>query len=426
MLTTAIIAVIVLAGQSSDTDPSERLQTEVRKLVRQLDGGLAEREAAEKALVELGPAALDLLPRITPRTSPQAKYHLQRIRDALYRQAVEAATQQSVVTLKMDDKPLSAVLAEIERQTGNKIVDKRGEFGQAQRDVEVSVNFDNTPFWRALDDVLDQAELTTYNYTGEKQTIALMARQAEMLPRSSQAGYSGAFRFAGLQIESVRDLRNPANKGLKLLLEIAWEPRLMPIALSQPLSALSATDENGDEIAVDGRSGTVEPDVDPSMSATEVEFPFVLPERNIKRIASLKGTLTVLVPGRVEKFQFGELLAARDAEQKKAGASVLLQTVRKNGDVYEVRMVLRFDKAANALESHRSWVLNNDAYLVDSKGERVENAGYESTLRTVNEVGFSYKFVLDGDIDGHQFVYETPAAIVKMQIPYELTDLPLP
>ena len=290
----------------------------------------------------------------------------------------------------------------------------------------ITVALDETPFWEALDQVLDQAEMTTYNYAGEAGAVAVIARQTELVPRLKRAAYSGVFRFEAVQLEAIRDLRNPQTKGLKLYLEIAWEPRTAPIAVTQPLALLTLADENEGEIAVDGQGGTVSADVSPESFAAEVEVPLELPPRGVQRIASLKGELAVLVPGREESFEFGGLLDARNVEQQRAGATVVLERMQKNGDVHEVRMVLRFEKAANALESHRGWVFHNDAYLLDANGERVDHAGYETTRQTVNEVGLAYKFVVEDGLKGHRFVYRSPAAILPKSIAYELKDLPLP
>jgi hypothetical protein len=64
--------------------------------------------------------------------------------------------------------------------------------------------------------------------------------------------------------------------------------------------------------------------------------------------------------------------------------------------------------------------------LLDAMGKRIDVAGFETTRQTENEVGFAYKFALDGTIDGHKFVYRTPAAIVQKSIAYEIKDIPLP
>ncbi len=426
MPTIALLLLTALAPAAAD-DAQADLPAQVRKLVRQLGvGEVAVREAAEKRLIELGPAAMDVLDKVPPQSDAEINTRLARVREALYKQAVEAATQAATVTLKGDALPLSEVFAAIEKQTGNRIADKRADFGQRVEDVKVKIDFDSVPYWQALDAVLDQADMTTYNYSGEAGATAVIARGAEMLPRSERAAYSGIFRFEPTQIEAIRDLRNPAGKALKLYLDVAWEPRTTPIAMALPLSSISVRDGKGKPIAVDGRLGTIEADVNSEMSAADLELPLALPPRDVETIASLEGELTVLVPGRTEMFTFDQLAEAKDTEQKKASATVILQTVRKNGDVYEVRMVLRFDKASNALESHRGWVFGNDAYLLDAKGQRIDHAGYETTRQTKNEVGFSYKFVIDGAIDAYKFVYHTPAAVVQKQIPFRLKDIPLP
>jgi hypothetical protein len=151
-----------------------------------------------------------------------------------------------------------------------------------------------------------------------------------------------------------------------------------------------------------------------------------VPERNVERIASLSGRLFALVPGRVEAFEFADLDAAEDEEIRKGAVTVVLQKVRKNAALYEVFMLVRFDEAANALESHRGWVFNNKAYLLDKDDNEKEPDGLETTRRTVNEMGLSFKFVLENDLSDYRFVYETPAAIVQLPIEYELKDIPLP
>ena len=425
MLTTMLTLLTVTVGISASEDVEE-LNAQVRRLVRQLASDeVAQRDEAESALVELGPNALDAVQKYLPHPDAEANTRLQRVQEILYKQAVEAATTATMVTLDVKDKPISEVFSMIEEQTGNRIVDKRGEFGQQAEDRNITLTVSDTPYWQALDKALDEAELTTYNYSGERNATAVIARPLGTMPRTDMAAYSGVFRFEPTQVEAIRDLRNPANKVLKLFVEVTWEPRLTPIALSQPLDSVTLTDEDGDALEI-ASAGVISADVNSSVAATDLEFPIVLPSRDVKKIASLEGEIGVLVPGRSESFTFDKLGDVKEAELKKASATVILQNVRKNNAIYEIRMVLRYDKAANALESHRGWVLNNEAYLLDKDGNRVEHAGYETTRQTTNEVGFAYKFVVPEDIASYKFVYHTPAAVVQKQIPYVLKGIPLP
>jgi hypothetical protein len=130
-------------GAAAEPLTGDALAAEVKRLVRQLDGKeLAERQAAEEQLAALGPAALDLLPEITNRTTAETRERLGRIRDKLERAQAAAVAQPRRVTLTVEDKPLSEVLAEIEKQTGNAFIDYRDQMQQPARDPSISVSLD--------------------------------------------------------------------------------------------------------------------------------------------------------------------------------------------------------------------------------------------------------------------------------------------
>lgn len=416
------------AAPAATAEVDRALQGKVLALVRQLDSSQqARREEAEKALVALGGDVLPLLPDVNARTPAEVKNRLGRVRSALLKAAIEAATKPSLVTLS-GEMPVSQALAEITRQTGNQFVDYRERFNQEQADPKIKVALDKVSFWQALDTVLDAADLTLYNFDEEADALAYTARGDDMPSRAGRASYSGIFRLEPTRVEAVRDLRNPANRSLKVSLEVAWEPRVRPIVLEQPLDQVKALDENGQSIAVDGREGNLEVPVETSNAAVELDVPLVAPPRDVKQIASLSGKLTAVVLGRVEAFEFANLDTARAVEQQRGGVTVVVEQCRKNGDIYDVNMRVRFDKAANALDSHRGWIYNNESYLLNAKGSRIENAGLEATLLDVNEVGLSYKFDLGENASpaGCKFVYKTPAAIMKIPVEFTVKNIDLP
>ncbi len=94
MLTTWLIAGVMACGQADAADkekPADKaaaaesadadLKARVRKLVRELDARQkARRDEAEQQLMQLGPAALDLLPETTARTPAEVALRLDRIR----------------------------------------------------------------------------------------------------------------------------------------------------------------------------------------------------------------------------------------------------------------------------------------------------------------------------------------------------------
>ena len=64
----------------------------------------------------------------------------------------------------------------------------------------------------------------------------------------------------------------------------------------------------------------------------------------------------------------------------------------------------------------------------DDDGDRVEHAGFETTMQSERQTGFAYFFELPegADIGGYAWVYRTPAGIVQLPVEYELEDIPLP
>ncbi|MBW3595906.1 MAG: hypothetical protein KY475_01370 [Planctomycetes bacterium] len=407
--------------QAEASDPAA-LQLKVNRLVRQLDADdLAERVAAEKSLVEIGPKALDLLPAITPRTSAEVKDRLGRVRTILEKQAAEQAAEASRVTLQ-GEMTLAEAMAALEKQTGNKVVDVL----DATKQTTVKTDFEEAPYWEALDSLLAQAGLAINTYGGNAGALTAMSAPEGQRPRTEGAAYGGVFRFEPLRIESVRNLRNPDVQQMRLTLEISWEPRVTPLSLEQPLDAVTATAEGG-TLTIDNTRGSLTASTHADISSVELEIPFELPSRDVKEIQSLQGTVTALVPGLTETYVFENIHQARGVENRKAGVTVVLDQVRKNQDLYEVRMRVRLDDAGSALASHLSaWIFSNEAYLEDASGKKVENIGQEGYLQASNEVGMVYRFDLQGSPAGYKFVYKTPAAIVETPVEYELKNIPLP
>jgi hypothetical protein len=425
MFTGLMLIAWSLAGDPSRA-ASDDLKQEIRRLVRQLDSDeLAQRNAAEEALIQKGPAALELLPATTDRASAEVRERLARVRQKLQQAAVESSAKPSLVTLDADAMPLSKVLAALEEQSGNKIVDYRERFGQPASDPALKVHFDKTPFWQALDQVLDQANLTVYPYADEP-GLNIVGRALGQTLRVQNAVYAGPFRFEPTRLDARRDLSDPKASILRLTIEAAWEPRLKPISLAQRLADVQAVDDRSGRLKVESEEAEIEVPVEGLKSAVELALPFALPPREAKEIARVKGKITATIPGYVEEFRFDDLLKAKNVEKRLAGVTVTLEQVRRNNEAWEVLVRARFDEPGDALASHRGWIFRNEAYLEGPDGKPIAYDTMETTLQTKNEVGVSYIFVLDKPPANLKFIYKTPSAIIGAGVEYELRDLKLP
>lgn len=430
-----LITSIVRADDSSPLADADRdLSRQVSRLVDQLnDDRGVQRDVAEKKLLELaGDSAaqsdrvIALLPEANDQMPLAVRERLTRIRQKIEDRTAKSAVEGTTVALNADKMPLTEVFAAIEKQTGNKLKDNRQQDpAEADAAGNITIELKDEPFWSAVDKILDEANLGVYNFGGED-ALAVVARNDNEGPRHGKAAYVGPFRMEILEIQAQRNSRQPAGALLKLQLEIAWEPRLHPIAISQPAADLTATDDADGSLTVNQPEATLDVEVANGTQAAEIVLPLAAPPRSVSKIKSLKGKLMALVPGRQEKFRFGDLANAAGKSQRRGGVEVIVDDVRKNNEIWEVHMRMKLDEDNHAFESHRNWAFQNVSVLETKDGETIDNAGLETTKQTPNEVGVAYLFDLPEGIEGLTWVYQTPAAIVELPIEYELKDIELP
>lgn len=426
MLAQLLLATVVLWTQV-EAPNGQALRARVLDLVRQMDAAeKTARDEAEQKLLAMGDAALDWLPQLDEQAPAEVRERLGRVRTQLERARAESTVQATMVSLS-GEMPLSEAVKAIVKQTGNKIIDFRESVGQETKDPKLKMSLEKVPFWTAVDQVLDQAELTIYSHAGED-GLAFYSRTPGELPRAGRATTMGAFRLEPTDFAASRDLRNPNSHQLLLGMELSWEPRLKPLVLLMPLSEVDAIDEKGNPLPLAGAESELEIPITSDMHAVDLSLGFELPPRTVQKMAKLKGKVMALLPGRVEEFRFAQLAeGGKKIEQRKGGVRVVLDRVGKNNELFEFRIRVAFDNAQGAFQSHRGWVTNNEAYVESPTKEVIPFAASEETAAgEENEVGMNYLFDLPAGLKGHTLIYKTPAAVVSVPIQYELKDLQLP
>jgi len=418
--------------QAVETDTA--LADQVDRLLRQLnDDQSTRRDEAEQQLLKLAPsdpnecdAFLLLLPKPLEGMPAEVRLRLSRIRNQIEKSQANEALAASRITLSDKETDLSEVLQQVAKQTGNQLVDYREQFGQPAEPRNISLEIEDEPFWPAIDKILDAAEMGLYPFSGEE-SLAVINREEGSAPRSKRASYSGPFRIEAIAVVARRGLRSPEQQGASVELEFAWEPRLKPIALSQPAEALEIIADDGSLIALQNPDASFDVEIQPGSHATELTIPLLLPPRSVTRISSFKGTLSALVPGRTAEFRFAELGKQRNVVQRRGGVKVELSGVRKNQALWEIHMRLQVEGEETGLESHRGWVFQNLTYLLNKNEEIIDHAGFETTMQTENEIGLAYFFELPDDkIEDYTWVYRSPASIVRVPVEYELKEILLP
>lgn len=443
------------AWSQADPDAAaeqRQLAATVDRLITALDSRtLSQRQAAERDLIDLGPEILKILPRENDLPTAEMRQRIRRIRDQLERVESTTSIDASPVTIR-DARTLGDALRQITRQT------KVQFSGAINESLAVKIDVKKLPFWNAVDEVLDSANLDIDRFGGVPQTLKLVPRSEDRPRRSDNAAYSGVFRIEPINVTARRDLQNPKLSGLDLMIDIAWELRLTPIGISLPLKEFGAKLDNGDVLQLQTSAETAEAMPNPGVPSTQTSIPFQLPAGRPTKIDTLSGTIDTLLPGKVQKFAFP--LAGKDFTPMDAGdVTVTLERVRSNGSLHEIRVNIQFKQADRALESHRGWVFDNPAYVVavpesgaDSSDaapsgdtaetatepdagkaddaaalpQPIEHLGYEIYRQTSDEIGIGYLFDLQGHPERFEFRYETPSSIIRSEVRFTLHDILLP
>ncbi len=394
----------------------------IRKTLRDLEASeLSVRDQAEKELVAMGPSVLAFLPEVTARTSGEMKVRLQRIRQSLQQTKLENYFEASLVTLS-GTMTLSEAIAQLTQQTKNAIQLQNAE-GMANVDVEFDIK--DQPFWVAVGSLLSQTKLRVSAFGTTESELVLAPGGVD--PTTIPPPFTtGPFRMDMLSIKSTKSFNSPIDGQLDLSFLVSWEPRLKPVFMQIPMSSLKAETDDGKTLAASNQQAAPEIPLNLGGCSAQIDLQLERPERSTKRITKLNGEFSIAVPSDRHEYVFQKFGNGARQSEKYGDVTVTLEGARRNGAVFEMRVFVEFGDSQGALDSFRGWILSNEAYLRDAKDTRIENVGLNTYAITGNAVGIAYLFQINGDPNDYKLVYESPAAITKQKVVYELKDIDLP
>lgn len=336
------------------------------------------------------------------------------------------------VTLRGKGLTLTDVVAAIQKQTGNDLVDLREEYGQEVTNAEVDVDWKDVPFWQALDELSAKAKIGYELDTGDRRAIGIVGLEGPPATAGPRI-YAGAFRLAVERIVRQR-LFDAPEATCTVQFEVAWEPRLRPILLEQLPAELTIVDENGSrfEIEADPMPETATPGIRASVDSSIMRTDFVVnlkkPPKGATTIRSFKGTLNALVPADIQTHRFRDIAKSKSIESKKGDIVVTFGGIADEDGVWKADVELAFAGAAQAFESYETWYEDNEVYLERADGTRFAQNGGLNLLETgEGSVSIQYIFVdAPGKLSDYSLVYKTPSRIARVAVPYEFKDLELP
>ncbi len=400
---------------------------EVSALLEQLrDDDIGLRDKAEAAIAELPIDALDFIDVPSDDATTDYIERLLRARKSLEQKAVARTLEPSVVNLE-SGITINKALTSIFEQTGNRIV-LHGDVVQTTGKEKIAEQIEDGSFWDALDVVMAAGNLEVDPYGGG--AGMMMLRTAEAIQQRPQTvstappnATAGMLHIEVRRITSTLSTRNPTLSFTTVEFLTRWEPRVTPISIDLHTATLKIHDDQSNEVSPNkaGKvSGIIQAEI------PELSFPVNLPlvSRDIKQLDKISGTLQAVLPGRLETFTFRGLGDLEDGvEQTKSGATVTFHGYQTNEDLFAVTLELSFDEQSNSVDSHLGWAYDNTVEMVNGD-QRFEPVASETVMQRGQRMKVQYLF--EEDPADCNLVYKTPAAIVKVDLDFELNDVPLP
>ena len=393
---------------------------QILKWVSELDAdSLAVRRQASQRLIDLGPGVLRDLPPNRSTDSPERSEALIRIRRDLEVQLAEQMKRPSRVSLN-GEMTLWEALQSIEEQTQN-------GFDKLNTETEPQVlDLEDVTYWDAISELLrkfPQFRLHPFRSLPGKLQLMLVPPDFSTTP-PLHAG--GVFLFEPMRVESTSDLTNPMLDTTAVMIRMRWEPRLRPLSIVHDLARLQGTTDLEHVLTSDRGQERLETPVQSGMGWVDFRATLQKADRSDQWVEELQGSLRVTLPAVETSFQFKDLKMEQPIEQRTGKTVVTLMGTRKVNQLQSIQLRIRFDESTGSLESHRQWLFESPAILIDSDGNAVEYFTFETTLQKSDEVGISYLFGIDGDLADHVFEYRAPSAILTIEQDWAIQKLELP
>ena len=201
-----------------------------------------------------------------------------------------------------------------------------------------------------------------------------------------------------------------------------WPKSVLPIRLAFSMSELQGTDGNDQPLLPVIRSGVLEIPLGKTQFSGELTFALQgMPQ-------SVKGNCVVLLAVAEKTFEFRRFFADSPAVKlertiRKGQTTVSLESVRffsvEDSNRLTVRFRVHFDQAFMALESHRTWIYDNEVLLQLRSGGKIRPESVAPTEQSGDDIVLAATFKLPKEGEIVAFHYTTPTIIAEETVSFE-------
>jgi hypothetical protein len=327
---------------------------------------------------------------------------------------------------------LKQALAEVQKQTGNTVVDLRERQGQEAPDPELVLAIAERPFWPALDEIARHANVSILPHIDPQSNrpVAgiggpdLATGKAPELPTA----YSGPFRAVVRRVSAIRDLEMPARSKLTVTLDLACEPRFDPLLLRLARDSVKATDAGGQLTVVELASvGTVKL---LGESSVELTLHLPLPPRSATELPELQLSFLALVhPDRLI-FDFTRL--ASGEKQTQQGVALSLERIEVDARQSRSRLLVKIEYPPDSLnlESHQTWAADGHEVVLHHRADHRQKhlaGGPQISVEDGGAIRIGYVFrAAPANLSDWTLHYRLPSTPLPVPVQLRFEKLPLP
>jgi hypothetical protein len=404
-----------------------------------------EREKAGQLLEAQGEKVLpDLRRAMNATESPEVSRRLAVIVRRMDHDRLVAPKR---ITLSMKGKTAKAAFDEIAKQTGYKIqFDGGGGFnpgpggaGEAKHDFQ----FDQTPFWVAMDKIAEKAGLNVNSDYGDD----LVHVNSYSDSHNPHVSYAGPFRFVATGINSNRNVQlsgisrrgfqNRTSENIGLSFQVYSEPK-NPILGTLPVEVITAVDDLGGNLVAPKDPNNVRYS---NYYQNSYRGHNAYGNLNLLRgakeattIKTLKAKMgIILLAGVLPEIVIADPLKAKNKTVAGRTAEMSFDSLTEaNGQYTAVITVKKLNQDPNNIDYNWSNSVWQKVELVDAAGKKYFTYGPNA----INNNGQSVQLTIPFNTNNRQGVQEKLGKPVKLilnewlqvtnEVTFEFTGVPLP
>ena len=328
----------------------------------------------------------------------------------------------SYVTLHVKDALARDVADELSKQAFAPLHVFPDKLWDDKNIPKVTLDADHQPFWTVMRKFSDQTGLDLQPYIeGPRLMRGIGPRGAEVVV--------GPFLIIATQITRSQTVQFGPNGGrhseFSIQMTAFAEPKIIAVQGGTMLEVREAVDDAGNSLVgpvaaprrfpFGGIGGN---------SAWQLIAPLNWPQHPGKRIKRIVCDASFTIQTKSERFQVDDVLTAKERSQSFGGAQIAFNGISKNGNNWELHIVITSANSFYQLIQERLQLLDADGHPLDRHGMYQVRTGNTDTYKLL----FAADHRNDGSAvgDPSKFIWDVPLESKPVPVRFEFDDLPMP